>query len=160
MKLTTFTLTALCTTLAAATPLDKRVWATTYELFTVTGYPPAETPVRAVPSLDVTPSSDGNGWGDWHGGWDGESAAPSSVAPTAPSSTGTAPTKAATPAESNRCLPSSSSSPPSTTSSIAPASTSVSFDYQQGILDSHNIHRQNASIPALTWSDDMASIAA
>ena len=66
MKLTTFTLTALYAVLTAATPLDKRVWAITYELFTVTatGYPPAETSVGAVPSLDVTPSSDGNGWGD------------------------------------------------------------------------------------------------
>jgi uncharacterized protein YkwD len=28
------------------------------------------------------------------------------------------------------------------------------------ILDQHNIHRQNASVPALVWSTDMASIAA
>ncbi|KAJ9493483.1 hypothetical protein LTR99_006141 [Exophiala xenobiotica] len=48
----------------------------------------------------------------------------------------------------------------STTSAAQSVSTSVSSDYQQGILDSHNIHRANASVSNLAWSDDMASIAA
>jgi uncharacterized protein YkwD len=78
----------------------------------------------------------------------------STQAPAATSTTATeTPTYTATSTEE------SSSAAAATSSSASPASTSVSSDYQQGILDSHNIHRENASVPSLTWSDDMASIA-
>ena len=164
MKSTTFALTALCAGLAAASPLDKRAWATTYELYTVTvtvtGYPPAETPAAPVDNAAAP------GWGDWHGGWGGDSAAPTSAAPVAAAAPTTQAANAAPTdsswgghgAPSSGGSPASPAGPPSGPAS--PVSTSVSSDYQQGILDSHNIHRQNASVPDLTWSDDMAAIAA
>jgi hypothetical protein len=71
---------------------------------------------------------------------------------------------------SSRTLTISSQSAAATTTQTAesqptsqppsPAPTSISSDYQQGILDSHNIHRANHSVSNLVWSDNMASIAA
>jgi uncharacterized protein YkwD len=49
------------------------------------------------------------------------------------------------------------SSSATTTASSAPSTLD---SYSQPILDQHNNHRLNASAPALTWSDNMASIAA
>ncbi|KAI5294885.1 hypothetical protein KEM55_006414 [Ascosphaera atra] len=59
--------------------------------------------------------------------------------------------------------PSSSSSPTSASSSATPSSSSSSSSatntYQKNVLDSHNIHRSNHSVSALTWSDDLESSA-
>ncbi|KIX08956.1 uncharacterized protein Z518_00034 [Rhinocladiella mackenziei CBS 650.93] len=174
MKSTTFTIAAFGAAWAAATPLDKRALVTTIEYVietvTVTGYPPAETPATnavdpAPPAETTSVESDARGgwWGDWRSGGAGDSAAPPTQAPASdipdPSSYAEAPSSApAASLSSSATSPSVAASPSSSTPS--PVSTSVSSDYQQGILDSHNIHRQNASVPDLTWSDDMASIAA
>ncbi|KAL2395834.1 pathogenesis-related protein [Exophiala dermatitidis] len=77
-----------------------------------------------------------------------------------PSSSSSASAVVSTPSASASATASSISTPSSSTSSALSVSTSVSSDYQQGILDSHNIHRQNASVANLVWSDNMASIAA
>jgi hypothetical protein len=37
--------------------------------------------------------------------------------------------------------------------------TDQNFDYAQAVLDAHNEHRDNHSVAALKWSDDLASIA-
>ncbi|EXJ60692.1 hypothetical protein A1O7_04845 [Cladophialophora yegresii CBS 114405] len=145
--------------IAAATPLDKRAYTTEVEMFTVTvtvtGYPPADTPaatsVDAAPSAQVTSGdsevrngwSSWGGWGEWRGGsWSSDSAAPTGAP------------------ESNSWSSSTPEAPAASSSAPAPVSTSVSSDYKQGILDSHNMHRSNASVPSLSWDDHMASIAA
>ncbi|OCT52425.1 SCP-like extracellular protein [Cladophialophora carrionii] len=156
---------AMYASIAAATPLEKRAYTTEIELFTVTvtviGYPPAETPaatsVDAAPSAQVTPDdsegSNWGGWGEWRGGsWSSDSASPTAAAPPADTPAFEAPSPPSAP-ESNSWSPSTPEAP-------APVSTSVSSDYKQGILDSHNMHRSNASVPSLSWDDHMASIAA
>ncbi|KIW29186.1 uncharacterized protein PV07_05016 [Cladophialophora immunda] len=152
-----FAVAALCAGMAAASPLDKRDYVTEIDLYTVTvtvtGYPPTDTPAPSVSDWNSWSS-----WGQWHGGssgdWSSESPSPTSVAP--------ADTPAPSPAATSESWAASTSEAASTPTQAAPspASTSVSSDYQQGILDSHNMHRDNASVPHLTWSDDMASIAA
>ncbi|KAK5056600.1 hypothetical protein LTR84_012132 [Exophiala bonariae] len=167
MKSTTGLLIAgLCASLAAATPLDKRALVTTYEIVTVTatvtGYPPAK-------STDA-PADAGSGgwsnWGGWRGGngagsWGGDATtftqpAPSMEAP-APQNPAPSFNQAPAPAEESSSSSSawSSSAPPSN-----PKPTSVSSDYQQGILDAHNIHRANHSVSDLSWDDKLAGIAA
>lgn len=212
MKATIFAVAAFCTSLATATPLDKRAWATAYELVTVTvtvagslDSLPVETAAaaaQALPSAEVSSWSDwnsgsgsgsgfGSGSGSWWGAWRGwGSNGNSAVASTAwqtqsavatithtPSTSAIIPTYSAPssvlssaissiPVVSSSSVPgvvsslSTSSSLTPTTSTPASVPTSVSSDYQQGILDSHNIHRQNASVSGLVWSDQMASIAA
>lgn len=128
--------------------------------------------------------------GNWRGGFGGGSAAsasPSAPAATSASSAAagtiththsqtlattitfssasgvfTSPTTAVETVESSTSTAQATSTKTPTTASTASqsTSTSVSSDYQQGILDSHNIHRRNASVSDLVWSDDMASIAA
>ncbi|KIW68433.1 hypothetical protein PV04_04379 [Phialophora macrospora] len=161
---TAFFLAATCAGMAAATPLDKRAYVTEIEMFTVTvtvtGYPPADTP--AATSVDAAPSAwnSWGDWGEWRGGWSSDSASPTAAAPPVDTP---APSEAPspTPAPESDAWPSSTpeaSAPPAGPPS--PVSTSISSDYQQGILDSHNIHRSNASVPNLVWDDHMASIAA
>ncbi|KAJ9643651.1 uncharacterized protein PV06_09162 [Exophiala oligosperma] len=172
MKLSIVALAATCAALTAAKPLDKRALTTTVEwetvTVTVTGTPPAETEPAIASSVAPAPAAttdavswssnndwtSGSGWGGWgngwRGGWGGGSASAGSSAAvtyTQPPSSGPAPT-------------STGGETPSSSTPSQPASTSVSSDYQQGILDSHNIHRRNASVSDLTWSDNMASIAA
>ena len=156
---------------------------------TVTGWPPADTPApTAEPTSDDSDRNGWGNWAGWQGGsWNSESSAPAPApAPTTTPAAPVAPTAAAveTPAPSSEApwpTPASDSAPPAQDSASgppsppnsapqrppaaashppAPVSTSVSSDYQQGILDSHNIHRANASVPDLTWDDHMASIAA
>lgn len=43
--------------------------------------------------------------------------------------------------------------------SVALTQSSISPSYIQDILNSHNSHRTNASVPGLTWNDSLASIA-
>ena len=168
MKISTaVSLAALCASMAAATPLDKRDYTTEVEMFTVTvtvtGIPPAST-TTAAPAESDTWSSWGT-WGDWHNTWS-EPPAPTTTAAAPPADT-PAPSPAPAP-ESSAPAPdagswsSSEAAPAASSASSAPApvSTSVSSDYNQGILDSHNIHRSNASVPSLSWDDNMASIAA
>ncbi|EXJ69906.1 uncharacterized protein A1O5_06979 [Cladophialophora psammophila CBS 110553] len=145
----TFAIAAMCASMAAASPLDKREYVTEIDLYTVTvtvtGYPPAGTP---TPSAQVSSGGNNwNSWGQWHG-WNSESPSPASAPPDTP---------APSPASDSWSTPQASTPAQAAPS---PASTSVSSDYQQGILDSHNMHRDNASVPHLTWSDQMASIAA
>lgn len=187
MKLSIVALAATCATLTAAKPLDKRALTTTVVwetvTVTVTGTPPAETATLIASSVEpaATTATDafswssnndwnsgsGSGWGGggwrggWGGGWGGQGAGAGASGSSAtvtytqpPSSPSTAPTSTL-PTSTGGEAPSSSNSSPS-----QPTSTSVSSDYQQGILDSHNIHRRNASVSDLAWSDNMASIAA
>lgn len=152
----------LCATLAAATPLDKRALVTEYEIVTVTatvtGYPPAQS--------SVAPADTGSGgwsnWGGWrggNGGWGGDAAATTYAQPApsteAPASSRPAPSFNQSPGGSSSGGP--GSSPPS---APAPRPTGVSSDYQQGILDAHNIHRANHSASDLAWDDKLAGIAA
>jgi len=136
---------------ALANPLDKRwQWETTWEVtvttVTVTGTPPAAAPTQAGEWFS-------QGWGQ---GWSSSEAAATTAAP-APTSEAPAPSA---PAESPSSTWADWSSAPASAASSAPVSSgTVSSDYAQGILDAHNSHRQNSSAPALTWSDDMASIA-
>jgi uncharacterized protein YkwD len=150
----------LCASLAAANPLDKRALVTEYEIVTVTatvtGYPPAQ------PTADAG-SGGWSNWGGWQGGnggsggWGGDAAATTYAQPApsteAPASDAPAPSFNQGPGDSSSGW--SSSPPPS-----APRPTGVSSDYQQGILDSHNIHRANHSASDLAWDDKLAGIAA
>ena len=43
--------------------------------------------------------------------------------------------------------------------SAAPSTDTASSTWVQAILDAHNGHRQNASVSALDWGDDLASTA-
>ncbi|KIX99479.1 uncharacterized protein Z520_05055 [Fonsecaea multimorphosa CBS 102226] len=166
-----FAIAALCAAMAAASPLEKRDYVTEIDLYTVTvtvtGWPPADTP--APSAVETTPSgSDWNSWsswGAWHSGssgeWSSESPSPTSAAPAdTPAPSPESPPPSAAPTSESWSSSTPEASPTSTEAAPSPASTTVSSDYQQGILDSHNIHRANASVPDLTWSDDMASIAA
>jgi uncharacterized protein YkwD len=66
------------------------------------------------------------------------------------------PTSSALPTQALTISVSESSSTATTASSAA----STLDSYSQPILDQHNNHRANSSAPPLTWSDNMASIAA
>lgn len=151
----------LCASLAAATPLDKRALVTHYEIVTVTatvtGYPPAQSDAPAD-----TGSGGWSNWGGWrggNGGWGGDATTYTQPAP-AP----------AAPSTDGRPAPSFNQGPPDNSngwSSSAPSQgpsgprpTGVSSDYQQGILDAHNIHRANHSASDLVWDDKLAGIAA
>jgi len=172
-------LASLCATLALSKPLDKRYLVTTWDIetvtVTVTGTP-AETTALAI-------STGGSWWSNW--GFGGpDSSAPASTttteapAPAPTSETWSTPSAAPTTTEAPVPAPTSetwsppsaapSSSPPpvaapapasSISSAPAAVSSSVSSDYAQAVLDAHNPHRQNASVPDLTWSDTLASIA-
>lgn len=180
----------LCASLAAATPLDKRALVTTYEIVTVTatvtGYPPAQS--SAAPAdlgtgdwstWDGVGSRGGNGnggnggnnWGGGNGGrWGGggggggvDATEFTTFTQPAPSTESPGPSRG--PSFSQGPAPSEESttdrpSPPPQSNPSNPAPTSVSSDYQQGILDAHNIHRANHSVSGLAWDDRMASIAA
>jgi len=151
----------LCASLAAATPLDKRALVTHWEIVTVTatvtGYPPAQT--------DAAPAGTGSGgWSNWNGweggngGWGGaatQPAAPSTDSQPAPSFNQPPSDQGSSNGWSSSAPSGAPSGPPS-----GPRPTSVSSDYQQGILDSHNIHRANHSAADLTWDDHLAGIAA
>ncbi|OAL22136.1 hypothetical protein AYO20_11236 [Fonsecaea nubica] len=154
-----FAIAALCGGMAVASPLDKRDYVTEIDLYTVTvtvtGYPPIDTPA-------VSSGSNWGSWGAWHGAssedWSSESPAPTSAAPADTPAPSPPPSEAPATTSDSWAAPEASSTP--TQAAPSPVSTSVSSDYQQGILDSHNMHRDNASVPHLSWSDEMASIAA
>ncbi|KIW79552.1 hypothetical protein Z517_06164 [Fonsecaea pedrosoi CBS 271.37] len=154
-----FAIAALCAGMAVASPLDKRDYVTEIDLYTVTvtvtGYPPTDTPA-------VSSGSSWGSWGAWHGGssedWSSESPAPTSAAPADTPAPSPPPSEAPATTSDSWAAPEASSTP--TQAAPSPVSTAVSSDYQQGILDSHNMHRDNASVPHLSWSDEMASIAA
>ena len=115
-----------------------------------------------------TTAAFGNGWSDWvsEHDWYCESWACESASPT------TAPTISQTSFSSpasclDSCSPPTPEFPPSALSVLpsspadpSPVPTATSLAYRQSILDSHNIHRDNASVPHLVWDDHMASIAA
>jgi hypothetical protein len=181
---TALALAAFFAGLVVSTPLDKRAYTTEIEVFTVTvtvtGFPPEETPTSTVAAAETTATeaADNNAWtswngehsGNWGGGWGGSSgwnSGPPAAANTPPSSSSPdadTPSSTSTPdtAPSSSWPSTPESSPASSPASTAPApiSTTVSSDYKQGILDSHNMHRANASVPGLVWDDNMASIAA
>ncbi|EXJ93633.1 hypothetical protein A1O1_02025 [Capronia coronata CBS 617.96] len=228
MKTSSFIVAAACASLAAATPLNKRAWATTYEIVTVTvtvtGSPPAETAVssiQAIPTADATSwaapnSGHASGPGAWWGAWRdwgsisaiattwATQSAVTTIIETSAAATATASASAVIPtyatpsspvgqSSANAVVPtyatpssspagqssasavvptyatttsapvsqsSANVSPTLSSSTAAAVPTTVSSDYQQGILDSHNIHRRNATVSNLVWSDEMASIAA
>lgn len=120
-----------------------------------------------VVTATVTGGSSGWSWGSWKHGSSStavvtsEAAAPTTTEAPAPTTEAPAPTTPAyTPAASSTPAP----SPAPATTSAAPAAASSAAaapdSYSQAILDQHNNHRDNASVPALSWSTDMASIAA
>lgn len=123
---------------------------------------------------DVAGSSNSGGWfGGWGGnGWGGSGSGSGSGGGDSATTTWITLTQSqgSVPTSISTSTPGFPGSPPSSVSSssgpsnvVTPppsGSTSVSSAYQQGILDSHNIHRVNASVPNLTWSNNMASIAA
>ncbi|KIV86526.1 hypothetical protein PV11_02133 [Exophiala sideris] len=79
---------------------------------------------------------------------------------TVDSSTSTS-TRISTSTRSSTNIAQATSSETETTTSSASSSTSTtSSSYESSILESHNIHRRNASVADLVWSDDMATIAA
>jgi uncharacterized protein YkwD len=145
---------SLMAALAMAKPLDKRYWVYETDYFTDT------VTVTASPT---------RGWNRWPH----SSAEAPAITSTTPAAATTAPTSAppawtSSPAPATAAWTSSpapataawtSNPAPATAawSSAAPAGTLDS--YAQPILDQHNNHRMNHSVPALTWSDSMASIA-
>jgi len=158
---------ALFAALALSSPLNKRQVFTDLKIVTVTEWvtagavtadayaastttyhhyrrPNEPASSSAAPAPVSTPAS--------------SSEAPAPVAP-AP-----APSTAAAELATSAPPPPASSSPTASTaalpaSSAAPASTGGDT-YQNDVLNSHNIHRSNHSAPALTWDDNLASIAA
>lgn len=137
--------------LALAKPVSKRYYVTDYETYTVT-----ET---------VTGGGEA-ATGGWHGWGSGAWSSPAESA-TSTSTVTLVPTPLTTP----EAVPATTPAPAPTTtwasvaaSSAAPASSAAASSgdagsYGQPILDQHNNHRANHSVPALTWSDDMASCA-
>jgi uncharacterized protein YkwD len=122
-----------------------------------------------VVTATVTEGSSGWSWGDWkHGSPAAATSTPAPSTTEAPAATTPAWTSSAEAPAAPAWTPSAEAPPapaPETTwSSAAPAASSAApsapDSYSQAILDQHNNHRANSSAPALSWSDDMASIAA
>ncbi|KIV92754.1 hypothetical protein PV10_04023 [Exophiala mesophila] len=135
-------------------------------------------------------NGNGNGGGNWGGiggggggGGNGGTAGPSSTPDPEPTTTNNGnnpppntntgrPTNTAGPTQpTNTPAPTQPTNTPAPTQptntqtsptggSNNPAPTSISSDYKQGILDSHNIHRANHTVNALVWDDRLTNIAA
>jgi pyruvate/2-oxoglutarate dehydrogenase complex dihydrolipoamide acyltransferase (E2) component len=145
---TTFIISALAAT-ALSKPLLEKKWV----VYT--------TEVDVVTATVTSGGSSGWSWGSWRHGSGSSSAAAATSAPAAVTTEAPAPTGPAyTPPASSSPAP----APAPATTSAAPAAASSAAaapdSYSQAILDQHNNHRSNASAPALSWSTDMASIAA
>jgi len=121
------------------------------------------TELDVVTATVTSGGSSGWSWGDWHHGSESTAAptsaaaaatteAPAPPAPTTPAYTPPATTEA----------PATTETPAATSAAPAAATTaaSTSDSYSQAILDQHNNHRANSSAPDLSWSTDMANIAA
>ena len=122
----------------------------------------------------------GNGGGNWGGigggggGDNGGTGGPSSTPDPEPTTTNNGnnpPPNTNTGRPTNTPPPTQPTNTPPTTQptttrtsptggSNNPAPTSISSDYKQGILDSHNIHRANHSVNALVWDDRLTNVAA
>lgn len=127
-----------CAPSDATSPPEERALVTTYEMVTVT------TTVfvgrNRSDELDPTEPSGHASWS--RGRWCDTlgTSAPSYTPGLSGTSTLSAPTL-------------------SSSLSVALTQSSISPSYIQDILNSHNIHRTNASVPGLTWNDSLASIA-
>lgn len=146
---TTFIVSALAAT-ALSKPLLNKKWV----VYT--------TEVDVVTATVTAGGSSGWSWGSWrHGSGSSSTPVATSEAPAATTTEAPAPTTPAyTPPASSTPAPAPA---PSTTSAAPAAASSVAAapdSYSQAILDQHNNHRNNASAPALSWSTDMANIAA
>lgn len=152
---TTLIVSALAAT-ALSKPLLNKKWVVyTTELDIVTA--------------TVTGASSGWSWGGWKHGSSATAAASTSAPVTseaaAPTTTTEAPaptTEAPAPTTPAYTPPASTAAPAATSSAPAAASSAAAApdSYSQAILDQHNNHRSNSSAPALSWSTDMANIAA
>jgi Cysteine-rich secretory protein family len=112
----------------------------------------------AVDVVTVTATEGGSSGWSWGGWGHGSSSTAAPITTEAPATT--APAWTAPPAAWSTPAPAPAPSPDVTSAAPAAASSSTTNSYAQAILDQHNNHRQNASAPSLTWSDEMASIAA
>jgi uncharacterized protein YkwD len=125
----------VCATVVAISPPKHRAQFTTDDVVTVT----TTVVIGSNYSVDFT-SPDSSGQGSWSvelcGDLDSSSATPYTPNPGAPSGG----------------IRFSSSLVTSTQPSISP-------NYIQDILYSHNIHRTNATVPGLTWNNTLADIA-
>jgi uncharacterized protein YkwD len=141
--------TTLIVSALAATALSKPLLNKKWIVYT--------TEVDVVTATVTSGGSSGWSWGSWRHGSSQTAAPTTTQAPAAPAPTTPAYTPPAAPAPaSNSAPPAAQSAAPAAASSGAAAPNS----YAQAILDQHNNHRQNASAPALSWSTDMANIAA
>jgi uncharacterized protein YkwD len=163
----------LASSVVIANPFKRQYATTEYEYLG----PVVAVTLSGNPSLpSTTKDASGNGWADW--GEHGSSQSTLTITLTT-SSTGISTTAeetsstteasaSSTSASSSSASFSSSSSSSSTVAesysststspSSTPAQTKAVSDYTKGILDQHNSHRENASVSALTWSDDLAAI--
>lgn len=145
---TTFIVSALAAT-ALSKPLLNKKWI----VYT--------TEVDVVTATVTSGGSSGWSWGSWrHGSSSTAAASPAAPAPT--TTEAPAPPAPTTPAYTPPAL-STPAAAPAPATSAAPAASSAPAapnSYSQAILDQHNNHRQNASAPPLSWSTDMANIAA
>jgi len=134
-----FVATSLMVVLALASPLEKRWLATETDIYTVT----------------VTATADLSAWtGGWQN-WGGQDQPAPADPTTPPAWTPEAPATTEAPAPAMTGWGSDWSSAAPAVQTAAPVG-----DYAQAILDQHNNHRANHSVPDLAWSDDMANIAA
>lgn len=140
---TTFIVSALAAT-ALSKPLLNKKWV----VYT--------TEVDVVTATVTSGGSSGWSWGSWRHG-SSSTAAASHAAPAPTVTEAPAPPAPTAPAYTPPAAPA-----PATTAAPAPASSAPAApdSYSQAILDQHNNHRQNASAPPLSWSTDMANIAA
>lgn len=141
---TTFIVSAL-----AATALSKPLFNKKWVVYT--------TEVDVVTATVTAGGSSGWSWGDWRHHTGSPAAATSTAAPTtaeAPAPTAPAYTPPAPAAPAPAAPAPASPSAPASSAAAAPDS------YSQAILDQHNNHRANSSAPPLSWSTDMANIAA
>lgn len=139
--------TTLIVSALAATALSKPLLNKKWIVYT--------TEVDVVTATVTSGGSSGWSWGSWRHGGSGQTAAPTTTqAPAAPAPTAPAYTPPAAPAPA-ATTPAAASAPAAASSGAAAPNS-----YAQAILDQHNNHRQNASAPALSWSTDMANIAA
>jgi hypothetical protein len=140
--------TTLIVSALAATALSKPLVNKKWIVYT--------TAVDVVTVTATEGGSSGWSWGGWKHGSGSTAATSTAVPATTEAPATTAPAWTAPPAAFSTPAP----APAVTSAPPAAASSSTTDSYAQAILDQHNNHRQNASAPALTWSDDMASIAA
>jgi hypothetical protein len=139
--------------LALSKPLEKRYYVTETDTFTITV---TETGWGAEAT---------EAWGDWEQ-WStsADPAATTSSAAWTPAAT-TITSAAWTPAAPVSTPVPTTTAPAAAAWSAAPAASSAPASggsvssYAQAILDQHNNHRMNHSANALTWDDNMASIA-